>query len=108
MGLLAGASNAVLAVAITLGLIGLFQRHMSRRGPVGRYLSEASYWIYLIHYPIVIAAGGILALTDWPAVLKYVAVIVLALPLILGSHALLVRRGPLASILAGSSPATTR
>lgn len=101
MGLLAGVSNALLAVAITLGLIGLFQRHMAQRGPMGQYLSDASYWIYLIHYPIVIAAGGLLALTDWPALLKYVAVIALSLPLILGSYELMVRHGPLASLLGG-------
>lgn len=103
VGALAGLSNAILAVTITFGLIGLFQTHMTRQGPLGRYLSEASYWIYLIHYPIVIAAGGILALSDWPALVKYIAVVALALPLILGSHALLVQRGPLAAILGGGS-----
>lgn len=105
MGVLAGGSNAVVAVGITLGLLGAFQRFFATRGALGEYISDASYWIYLIHYPVVIAAGGVMAVFDLPAFAKYLCAVALSLPIILGSYELLVRRSPLGAIIGGSPKA---
>lgn len=103
LGLIAGSTNAVLAVAMTLGLLGIFQRFFATRGAFGQYVSDASYWIYLIHFPVVIAAGGIMSVFNLPAVAKYLATIALSLPVILGSYEVLVRRSPMGKVL-GAPP----
>lgn len=44
----------------SVGIIGLFTRHVQRSSAVLRYLSQASYWVYLIHLPLTIAFGALL------------------------------------------------
>ena len=53
------------------GLMGLFRWVVSQERAWMRYLSDASYWIYLWHVPLVIAGQWLIA--DWPvsAHLKY-------------------------------------
>ncbi|MEO1595537.1 MAG: acyltransferase family protein [Pseudomonadota bacterium] len=99
LGLIAGGTNAVVAIAMTLGLLGIFQRFFATRGALGQYVSDASYWVYLIHFPAVIAAGGVMSVFDLPVVAKYLATIALSLPVILGSYEVLVRRSPLGRVL---------
>jgi peptidoglycan/LPS O-acetylase OafA/YrhL len=46
------------------GCIGFFREKLSQPSPKMRYLSDASYWLYLAHLPLVF--GLQLALQDWP------------------------------------------
>ncbi len=46
----AGALGSWLGV---LGLIGTYRRVFTRSNPVARYLAAASFWVYLVHLPIV-------------------------------------------------------
>jgi peptidoglycan/LPS O-acetylase OafA/YrhL len=46
------------------GLMGLFRWLMSRPSFTVRYLSDASYWMYMAHLPLVIVANWIVV--DWP------------------------------------------
>jgi peptidoglycan/LPS O-acetylase OafA/YrhL len=101
IGAIAGVTNAIVAVGMTLGLLGIFQLRFAERGRLGQYASEASYWIYLIHYPVVIAAGGVMAAAAWPAMVKYLATVAISLPIIIGSYELLVRHSPLGAVLGG-------
>ena len=48
---------------MAIGLIGLFKFLLSREKFSIRYYSDASYWMYLIHLPLVILAQGLI--TDW-------------------------------------------
>ena len=45
-------------------MIGLFHHVASSQRPWVRYLSDASYWMYLAHLPLVLAAQ--LLVRDWP------------------------------------------
>ena len=45
--------QAAFAWTMTLGLIGLFAKLFRRERAWVRYLSDASYWIYLAHMPLV-------------------------------------------------------
>jgi len=40
--------------AWTLGLIGAAHRFLKQEAPVLRYLADASYWIYIVHLPLVL------------------------------------------------------
>lgn len=54
------------AWAMSIGLMGLFRATMNRPCSRIRYLSDASYWMYLVHLPLII---GLQALArDWPVV----------------------------------------
>jgi peptidoglycan/LPS O-acetylase OafA/YrhL len=76
---------------IILGLIGLFQRHFSQPWPLSRYLADASYWVYLVHLPVLLALA--LALRAWPAPIgvKYLALVGLAFAVCLATYHVFVR-----------------
>lgn len=48
-----GASVALFAWLSVFGYLGLALRFFNRPQPAVRYLSDASYWIYLCHFPVV-------------------------------------------------------
>ncbi len=85
---------AVYAFAIwswTFGLIGAALHLLSGHSPVRRYLADASYWIYIVHMPIVMALQ--VALHDvalaWP--IKYALILAGTLAPALITYELLVR-----------------
>jgi glucan biosynthesis protein C len=47
------------------GFMGLFIRYYYRPKPLGRYLSDASYWLYLVHLPFTIWIPGLMS--GWAA-----------------------------------------
>ncbi|MEU6700486.1 acyltransferase [Pseudonocardia sp. NPDC046786] len=74
-----------------LGLFGAGVRFVRRERAWIRYLADASYWMYLIHLPIVMVAGVLLADLTWPVLVKLVVVWTVCPVLLLGSYDLLVR-----------------
>ncbi len=51
--------------------IGVALRFLSGFSPARRYLADASYWIYLIHLPIVMALQVAVSNLDWPWSIKF-------------------------------------
>lgn len=98
-GLVAGITNSIMAAFMTFGLLGLYQARASGESAIGRYLSDASYWIFLIHFPLVIGVGGALAIMPWPAVVKYLVTVAVVAPLVLLSYHYGVRKTPLNRII---------
>jgi peptidoglycan/LPS O-acetylase OafA/YrhL len=47
------ASGALFAWLALFGLVGLCQRWFRHPSPAVRYLADGSYWIYLVHFPVV-------------------------------------------------------
>jgi peptidoglycan/LPS O-acetylase OafA/YrhL len=71
---LVGASTAALMLWLLLsGLMGLFIRYLDRPNQIYRYLSDASYSLYLLHLPMVVWVGGLVAGTALPAGIKYLS-----------------------------------
>jgi peptidoglycan/LPS O-acetylase OafA/YrhL len=92
------------AVAIwtwTFGLIGLCLRLWSKESAVRRYIADASYWMYLIHLPIVMALQ--VWTSQWPvaAELKYGLILTVSIAIMLLSYELLVRYTFIGGILNG-------
>lgn len=44
---------AAFATFATLGAVGVFLRQTTRAHPVVRYVAGASFWVYLVHHPLV-------------------------------------------------------
>ena len=51
--LVTGWVYAAAVVSGTFGALGLFLRFATRQGKTLKFVSDASYWIYLIHLPLV-------------------------------------------------------
>lgn len=77
--------------AWSLALIGLALRFLSAPSPVRRYLADASYWIYIVHVPIVMAAQVAASRFDAPWWVEYPISLGLGLALMVLSYHLLVR-----------------
>lgn len=55
------ALGALILWLITFGLTGLSLRYASKESPRWRYLSDGSYWMYIVHMPVVMAFQMLLA-----------------------------------------------
>lgn len=103
MGALAGVSNGVIGMLMTVALIGYFYARFDKPSRIGELLGHASYWVYLIHFPVVVAAGGLLVVVDVPAIIKYFATLAIAVPIIALSYYVLVLGTPLKHVIVGKT-----
>jgi ABC-type multidrug transport system ATPase subunit/peptidoglycan/LPS O-acetylase OafA/YrhL len=85
----------------TLGLIGAALRFFAGESAVGRYVSDASYWIYLAHLPLVMALQAVMK--DWPLhwAVKFPLVVTVALAILFASYHLVVRYTFIGGVLNG-------
>ncbi len=68
---------------MSFGLIGLFRKLFATERSGVRYLSDASYWMYITHLPLVIAAQWLFR--DWEIFpfLKFLLICILVSPVLL-------------------------
>jgi glucans biosynthesis protein C len=88
---LAAVTGSIIAWLLTLGLLGLFLEYLSKPNRYLRYLTDAAYWVYLVHLPLVNYIGGLLARTALPLWLRALLTLVVAIPLLLLSYHYCVR-----------------
>jgi len=100
--------NAVAQVAFTwlmvVGMIGFFQRYASRESRFARYVSDASYWLYLAHLPIVVSGQLLLSNFAAPALAKFIALMIGSVAILIASYQLLVRHTVVGLFLNGPRP----
>jgi peptidoglycan/LPS O-acetylase OafA/YrhL len=56
--------NSLVVWLFIFGITGLFMRYGSNHSPLMRYVSDSSYWVYLLHLPLTFLIPGLIA--DWP------------------------------------------
>lgn len=78
-------------ILLSLGSIGLFNKWFSRPSKSGKYLSEAAYWVYLIHLPLVLLLQLLLLDSGVPDMLRFPVVIVVTTAVALLSYHYIVR-----------------
>jgi hypothetical protein len=83
--------QSVYAWGMCFGSIGLFRARLTRENPVIRYLSDSSYWFYLAHLPLIIAAQAFVAEWKAPPYLKLAGLSAAATVVLLLSYHYLVR-----------------
>lgn len=80
-------SYGIALVALSLAFIGGGMVFFSKENPFIRYLADASYWIYILHLPIVFALQTLLMDVPWHWTIKFPLIIVLTcIPLVLTYH----------------------
>jgi hypothetical protein len=69
--------KSIMVWLFIFGITGLFIRYASNHSSIMRYISDASYWVYLIHLPLTAIIPGLIS--DWiiPATLKFLLVFII-------------------------------
>jgi glucans biosynthesis protein C len=84
-----------------LASLGVFLRFRSSESRLWRYLADSSYWVYIVHLPVVTALQVALSRTALPCGPKFIAVAAIATGVALGSYHLLVRPTVVGQLLNG-------
>lgn len=82
---------AIMMWSWVLAVSGFFIRYCTGGSPAWRYVADSSYWLYLVHLPIVVFLQIQLASTGLHWVVKYVAINMVSLPILLLSYHYLAR-----------------
>jgi glucans biosynthesis protein C len=99
---LANATCYALAIwTTTFAMIGVALRFWSGYSATRRYVADASYWLYLIHLPIVMALQVAVSSLDWPWPIKFAMILLIAIPAMFVSYQLLVRYSVIGVVLNG-------
>lgn len=109
---MANLGQSLYAWLMIFGMMGLFGALLSRERPWVRYLSDSSYWLYIAHLPLMIVGQMLLRDLDLSPWVKFGALMVVSVAILLLSYHRLVRytmvgatlNGPRAKP-AGASPA---
>jgi len=96
---------ATAAWSWTLALVGMSLRFFSAASPLRRYLADASYWVYLIHIPLVMALQVVAVQMDWPWWIEYPLALIVGMSVMLVSYHYCVRDRAMGRFLNGKSQA---
>jgi hypothetical protein len=93
--------NPLVTWAFVFGTTGVFIRYGSNHSAVMRYVSDASYWVYLVHLPFTIYFPTLLFDIALPAIIKALLVIIATSILCFVSYHYLVRSSFIGKFLNG-------
>jgi peptidoglycan/LPS O-acetylase OafA/YrhL len=96
-----GGSISLLAWLGVFGWVGVFMRLFSVERQALRFIADASYWVYLVHLPIVGLLQVALLRVNVHATIKFAIVVVAATSIALVSYRALVRDTMIGRLLGG-------
>lgn len=99
--ILRAAATATLAWHMTFLCLLAGHRLLDRESALLRYISDGSYWVYIIHLPIVMYLQFVFHSIDLPLWLEFFVISALALGAGYVSYAVLVRHTPIGWLLNG-------
>lgn len=76
---------------MTFGCMGIFRRFCSGESAWMRYISDSSYWLYIIHLPLVLVLQLAVAYIPVPAFIKFVVLNVVLIAFLLFTYEYMVR-----------------
>lgn len=94
-------SAALYCWLMVYGFLGFFRQFFRTEDKRVRYLSDATYWMYLAHLPLVIGLQIIVMPWPLPSFLKFTAICVVTFAIMLLSYRYLVRYTWIGTILNG-------
>jgi peptidoglycan/LPS O-acetylase OafA/YrhL len=87
---------------LLLGALGWCLQRVEGKGPTLRFLAESSFWVYIIHLPIVMLGQILLLPLEWPGPVKFLVISVAATALSLSSYEWIVRYSLIGEIVNGA------
>ena len=93
--------QSLFAWMMSFSSIGIFRSLLTRENQVIRYLSDSSYWLYLAHLPICIAAQALISQWPMPAWIKLPLLSLALAGFLLLTYELLVRYTWVGALLNG-------
>jgi peptidoglycan/LPS O-acetylase OafA/YrhL len=102
-GLETGSAFLEVAVAwmVSFGMVGAFRDRLAQPSFRVRWLSDSSYWMYLMHLPLVFVLQGVAVALGLPSILAFVAVVVTTVGILAPSYHYLVRFTAIGRLLNG-------
>ena len=94
-------SYAICTWCLMLGIIGFFQRHLDKENKLIQYLSASSYWIYIMHLPLVLLLQHNLFSNVALGYFKPIIIFIISVAILLISYQLIVRSTYLKYFLSG-------
>jgi glucan biosynthesis protein C len=73
--------ESFLCSGLCIGLLVFFRENLNSQGTLGQNLAGSTYSVYLFHVPVVIFLQYAIWRTDVPAIIKFVTVVLAAIPL---------------------------
>jgi hypothetical protein len=95
------AGNVLLCWLLTFACLGLFLRYCGTGSAGWRYMSDASYWMFIMHRPVVIGLQVAMMPVPLPALAKVPIVLALAVVVLVPSYDFLVRPTWLGALMNG-------
>jgi surface polysaccharide O-acyltransferase-like enzyme len=86
---------------MTLGLLGLSESLLAKDRPWVRYMSDSSYWLYLVHLHLIILGQTLFLRTDLPPLAEFTVLTITATAALLVSYHFAVRHTPVGTLLNG-------
>jgi peptidoglycan/LPS O-acetylase OafA/YrhL len=99
--LVAAACYAIAEWSWSFAFIGAALAFCAKESPARRYVADASYWIYLVHLPIVMALQVAFAKLPLHWAVKYPLILAIAFAFMLATYQLLVRYSFIGAVLNG-------
>ena len=90
--------------ALVLGLLGVARRFGERPNPTLRYWTDAAYWIYLSHFPVMAALALLVAELPMPEAVRLMVLSCGTLALIYPAYGAFVRHTAIGRVLHGPRP----
>ena len=92
---------ALFAWVMILAFIGLFRSFFSRENKGVRFVSDASYWMYLAHLPLVMMLQALISRWNLPSPLKLTLLCLVTFAFLLLTYRYLVRYTLIGTMLNG-------
>jgi len=91
----------VAIMLLVFGIMGFFIKYFKKPNMLWRYLTDSSYWLYLIHLPFVVWLQVVVFRWDTHWTLKFALINIVAFPIMLLSYHYVVRSTYIGQILNG-------
>jgi len=99
-----GLAQCVYSWTMIFGLIRLFRKRFPDENRKIRYVADSSYWLYLAHLPLVVAAQSWISPWNLPSGVKFLGLTACSTALLLVSYQILVRHTWIGRLLNGPRP----
>lgn len=95
------AGVALQTMLLTFGVMGFFLRYLNRQNDTFRYISDAAYWLYLVHLAVVAGLQIAFLHSPVPGACRFFLVLLITTGFGIGTYHLFIRYSFIGSILHG-------